>query len=277
MSETKIVAVPTHVGPTVDKNGRKRQAHLSTRHRAVPVSEEGSGENSTPLDGWITKHGGAEHLRKTLEEMAPHERAKLLDAMAHIEGTDAAGVMKKLGIHEPELSEDQRAVDDLKAKFRAALGAAVESGVITKEEHDAVIDTCEEDGLEAAIEQLKTLRDPPADPDPAPPAPPVVEHVESVARANGAAIAVALEQSSEGAAGIRASLEAQAAEMYQQHVEAQNKAHRANFEIEKRGIRGWRVTEAMKEEAARYQADAANYLAKWTAFVQEHGLGDGLS
>lgn len=268
MTETKIVAVPTHVGPTIDKNGRKRPAHLSTRHRVVPVGEEAPGENATPLDGWITKHGGAEHMRKTLEDMAPHERAKLLDAMAHIEGTDAAAVMKKLGIHEPELSEDKRAIEDLRAKFRAVLTTALESGVITKEEHDAVIDTCEEDGIEAAIEQLKSLRAP-AEPDPAPPEPAVI--VEAVAPPSAPAV---LE---EGAGGIRASLEAQAAEMYQQHVDAQNRAHRANFEIEKRGIRGWKVTEAMRQEAAQYQTDAAAYLAKWTAFVQEHGLGDGLS
>lgn len=267
MSETKIVAIPTHIAASTDKDGRKRPAHIATRHRAVPVDESATpGENATALDGWIAKHGGAEHLRKTLDELTADQRAKLLDAMAHVDGITAAEVMKKLGIHEPQASEDKAEIADATAQLRARVTQAKNENVITVEEYDRVLTALEEDGLEAAIETLRQLRQ---QPDPAADVPPVEAEIPMTT--------AAIAEVAEGAAGIRAALEAQAADIYQQHVTSANLAHRADFEVEKRGIRGWKIPQGMRDEAQRHHADAAKYLQQWTAFVQEHGLGPGLS
>lgn len=263
MSETKIVAIPTHIAASTDKGGRKRPAHISTRHRAVPVDETAvSAENATPLDGWISKHGGAEHLRKTLADLTADQRAKLLDAMAHVDGTDAAAVMKKLGIHEPQASEDQEAIDEALEQFRTRLITAKDEGVITSDEYDLITSICEKEGLAPALAALGQLRAP-AD------TPPVEAAIPMTTMAQA--------EVAEGAAGIHAALEAQAADTYQQHVTSANLAHRADFEIEKRDIRGWKIPQAMRDEAQRHHDDAAKYLKQWTDFVQEHGLGAGLS
>lgn len=268
MSETKVVAIPTHIAASTDKDGRKRPAHIATRHRAVPVDESATpGENATALDAWIAKHGGAEHLRKTLDELTADQRAKLLDAMAHVDGITAAEVMKKLGIHEPQASEDEMQIRAAIRQFRARVTQAKDENVITVEEYDRVLTALEEDGLEAAIETLHQLRSPV--PAPASEVPPVEAEIPMTT--------TAVAEAAEGAAGIRAALEAQAADIYQQHITSANLAHRADFEIEKRGIRGWKVTQSMRDDAQRHHDDAASYLAKWTAFVQEHGLGPGLS
>lgn len=266
MSETKILAIPTHIAASTDKDGRKRPAHIATRHRAVPVTESATpGENATALDGWIAKHGGAEHLRKTLDDMTADQRAKLLDAMAHVDGITAADVMKKLGIHEPQASEEQAEIDQALEQFRTRLTTAKDEGVITSDEYDLITGICENEGLDEAIAALGQLRAP------APGA--EVPPVEAAIPMTTAAVA----EAAEGAAGVRPALEAQAAEMYQQHVTSANLAHRSDFEIEKRGIRGWKIPQAMRDEAQRHHDDAAKYLAAWTAFVQANGLGPGLS
>jgi hypothetical protein len=264
VSETKILAIPTHVRASIDKDGRKRPGHIATRHRAVPVAgETAAGGTFSPLDGFIAKHGGAEHLRKTLEDMTADQRAKLLDAMAHVEGTDPAAVMKKLGIHEPEASEDQAAIDQALEDLRARMAAAKDAAVITSDEYDLITGICEKDGLEAAIAALAQLREP------------VIEQQPDSGPT--AAAAVALEQSAEGAAGIRAALQAQADSIYQQHVAATNDAVRADFEIEKREIRKWKIPQAMRDDATRLHLEAAGYLQKWQDFRAEHGLDSGLS
>jgi hypothetical protein len=65
--------------------------------------------------------------------------------------------------------------------------------------------------------------------------------------------------------------------MYQRHIDAANRAVRADFEIEKRGIRGWRVPAQMTEGAEKYHAEATAYLEEWQRFCKEHGLTDALS
>jgi hypothetical protein len=259
----KIIAIPTHIGPSVDKNGRERPAHISTRHRRVTVSDDEpvAGEDATPLDAFIAKHGGAEHLRKTLEDLTADQRAKLLDAMAHVDGTDAGAVMKKLGIHDPQASQDQAIIDKALEEFRAKLAAAKEAGIITDDEYSLVVGICEKEGLERAIEALQALRAPIAPP----PEPVAMSAPETVAAA------------AEGAAGARASLQAQADAIFQKHADAANRANRANFEIEKRVIRGWKVTEQMRSDAVQLQGDAIRYLAEWEEFCKEHGLTEALS
>lgn len=264
MSEHKIAAIPTHVKPSVDKDGRKRPAHIAARHRKVAASDDDPPIDG-PLGAFLARHGGAKHFCATLEEMTPEQRAKLLDAMAHVDGSDPAAVMKKLGIHEPQASEDETAIAAAREQFLTRLSMARDEAVITSDEYDTVSAICQKDGLEAAIEALRALRAP------------LVSETTPPPESAGSEAPAATAAAAEGAAGVRASLQAQADEMYQRHIDAANRAVRADFEIEKRGIRGWRVPAQMTEGAEKYHAEATAYLEEWQRFCKEHGLTDALS
>jgi hypothetical protein len=263
VSERKIAAIPTHVKPSVDKDGRKRPAHISARHRNVEASDDAAIDG--PLGVFIARHGGAKHFCATLDEMTPEQRAKLLDAMAHVDGSSPADVMKKLGIHEPQASEDDAAIAAAREQFLTRLSMAKDEGVIGSDEYDAVSGICQRDGLEAAIAALQALRAPIISETAPPP--------EAAATEAPAATAAA----AEGAAGVRASLQAQADELYQKHVVEANRAVRADFEVEKRKIRGWKIPAQMTEAPEKYRAQAAAYLDEWRRFCEEHGLTDALS
>lgn len=264
MTAHKIAAIPTHVKPSVDKDGRKRPAHIAARHRKVEASEEAPGDGG-PLDAFIARHGGAKHFCATLDEMTPEQRAKLLDAMAHVDGTDPAAVMKKLKIHEPQASEDEAAIAAAREQFLTRLSMARDEGVITGDEYDVVSGICQAQGLDAAIAALQALRAPLISETADPPDPVVTEAPAVTAAA------------AEGAAGMRASLQAQADQLYEKHVVETNRAVRADFEIEKRGIRGWKVPVQMTEAAEHSRAQALAYLEEWQRFCKEHGLTDALS
>jgi hypothetical protein len=267
VSETKIAPIPTHVAASVDKTGRERPAHIAVRHKKVSVADEDAPEAGTRLDAFIAKHGGPAHLRETLEKMEGHERAKLLDAMAHVDGTDAAAVMKKLGIHEPQTSADTADIEKAKQEFRAKLDAAKEGGVITAEEYATLIEIYEKDGIAAAVQAATELRAPPPAALPEPP----------VATPEGDTGPSPVAESAEGGGGLRASLLAQADEIYQRHVSAANAAHRAAFDVEKRRIRGWKVPAQIAEAPDKHRADAERYLQEWRDFCQANGLTDALS
>ncbi len=79
--------MPVHVGGSVDKNGVVRKPHMSMRKKKVTAPAHPRASESK-LDGFIAKHGGPAHLRGELESMTPEQRAKLIDAMAHLDGTD---------------------------------------------------------------------------------------------------------------------------------------------------------------------------------------------
>jgi hypothetical protein len=261
VSETKLAPIPTHVSATVDKDGRDRPAHIAVRHKKVTFTEEVGHEHETPLDFFIAKHGGAAHLRETLEGMEGHERAKLLDAMAHVEGTDAADVMKKLGIREPEKSEllqEQSTAEIAKRAILGKLDAAKGAGVITEEEYSTIVAILERDGVQAAVDAVAALRS--------------SEEPPSTSEPTAASVAPA-----EGSAGLRASLLAQAEELYQRHVDAANAAQRADWAIEKRKIRGWRVSKQMTDAPESHRARASQYLKQWQEFCQTNGLSEALS
>jgi hypothetical protein len=267
VSETKISAIPTHVSASIDKDGRGRSAHIAVRHKKVTFTENVGHEHETPLDCFIEKHGGATHLRETLEKMEGHERAKLLDAMAHVEGTDAAAVMKKLGIHEPEKSElteliqEETVLDNAKKAIIEKLAEAKGAGVITADEHTVLSDTLERDGVQAAIDAAAALRS--QETEAAVTAPPIS--------------ATASAEAAEGGAGLRASLLAQADALYQRHVDAANQAQRAKWTVEKRQIRGWRVPAQIADAPAEYAAQAEKHLQEWRAFCDANGLTESLS
>ena len=96
--------MPVHVAGSIDKHGHVRAPHMSTRKKRLnpethhaPVSHV-----VNRLDAWILSHGGPDHLRTELESMTAEQRAKLIDAMAHVGGVDHAAVMATLGMKAPE-------------------------------------------------------------------------------------------------------------------------------------------------------------------------------
>ena len=143
--------MPVHVAASVDKNGVKRAAHMSRRRKRVETSPMAHTETPSQLDTFIGRHGGPAHLKDTLEKLTPEQRAKLIDAMAHMEGIDHDGVMSRLDqqpvpviesviVPEPVpkppsvldyFAEVKKEYLDLTSKLDAALGA----GAITIEQH----------------------------------------------------------------------------------------------------------------------------------------------
>lgn len=96
--------MPVHVAASVDKNGVVRQAHMSKRKKHLsktsPTAHAGS-----KLDIFVAKHGGPAHLKTVLEGMTPEQRAKLIDAMAHLDGVGHEVVMEKLVMKPVEVVE----------------------------------------------------------------------------------------------------------------------------------------------------------------------------
>lgn len=276
MSEEKhrIAAIPTHIKASVGEDGRKRPAHISARHRKVAASDEPTPETGNPVDAFITRHGGPAHLRESLEEMTPDQRAKLIDAMAHVGSCTTADVMKRLGIHEPETSETETALEAAQTKFRARMAAAKDDGVITAEEYDSVLTTLEEDGLEHALDKLQALRMP---------APPVeaakeelpvgtLERAPETAAAAESPAAAAQVPTLEVAGPADINTRDQADSLYEKHVDLRNKAVRQRFEIDKRNARQWRVPVQMTENADQLEREAGNALADWQGFCQTNGI-----
>lgn len=269
MSETKIAAIPTHVKASVDKSGRERPAHIAVRHKKITFRENVGHEDdaaevaANPVSAFIAKHGGAEHLRESLDAMTSDQRAKLIDAMAHLGACTTADVMKKLGIHEPEVTETKSDIDELTTKIRARLEAAKIEGVLSSEDHDKLIAILETEGYAATVAAVAGLR--PRETIEEVPAAPEVHVIEADRAALDATRRLAADN---------AVLQDKADSLYQRHVEATNKAVRAAFEIDKRKARKWKVPAQMMENEAEHRKNAAQYLADWRAFCADNGLAN---
>lgn len=283
MAEEKLAPIPTHVSSSTGKDGRKQSAHIAVRHKKIAFDVDSVPLGDSPLDAFIAKHGGREHLRKTLDEMTSEQRAKLIDAMAHVGDLDHAAVMDKLGIREPEQDEAE-IVAYIRSQFLEKIATATEEGLLTAEEASAIGAVLNESGPEAAVTALAALAqaktatniiatDVAAIEEPV--AATVVESApaeveirrpdEQVTQEDAAAVAAADSATDIGA-------QARADELFAQHKEAANKAVRARFDIEKREIRGWKVPAQMRETAEQLTYDAARGLADWQQFCVEHGL-----
>jgi hypothetical protein len=286
MAEEKLAPVPTHIRPSVDKDGRKRSGHIAVRHKKVAFNVDSEPLGDSPLDAFISKHGGREHLCKTLDEMTPEQRAKLIDAMAHVGQVTAAAVMETLGIRKPE-SDEAEIAEHIRSQFLEKLATATEEGLLTSDEATAIELVLNESGPQPAIEALRALADSKIAANifaadltatgsiEKPVAATVVEATpteveirrpdEQVTQEDSAAVAAADSATDIGA-------QARADELFAQHREAANKAVRAHFDIEKREIRGWKVPAQMRETADQFTYQAGRYLADWQQFCTEHGL-----
>lgn len=92
--QLSLFDMPVHVAASTDKNGVTRAAHMSIRKKRVPAPV--TKRSQSRLDDFIAKHGGPAHLNSELEKMTPEQRAKLIDAMAHVDGVSHDDVMAKL-------------------------------------------------------------------------------------------------------------------------------------------------------------------------------------
>lgn len=254
--------IPIHVSGSTDKDGRKRASHIARRHKKIAASTDESPMTDSALDAFIVKHGGREHLGKTLQDMTPEQRAKLIDAMADLGEVSHAEVMIKLGLREPEpvLPDPEEIAEHIRSQFLERLARAVEDGTLEQYEADTLESILKESGPAAAVDKL----------------------IELVTARNSASLALMRPQEQvthEDAASVAAAdaandigPQARADELYGKHTESANKAVRLNFEIEKREIRKWKIPEQMRENAAQFARDAAQFLAEWVQFCAEHGL-----
>ena len=98
--------MPVHVAASVDKHGHFRAAHIARRKvrandptEPVPHSADpDTAKKAKKLTKFLAKHGGAARMAATLDEMTPEQRAKLIDAMAHLDGLTVGDVHDLLGM-----------------------------------------------------------------------------------------------------------------------------------------------------------------------------------
>lgn len=139
--------MPTYVKGSIDKSGTVRPGHMSTRKKKIATPTKPEHVEST-LDTFITSHGGAEHLRTSLNEMTPEHRAKLIDAMAYVGGIDHAAVIEKLAMRDPAQE---------RSKLVERLGRGVTGGYIDEADSGVVLESFDKDGSQAALDVLRGI------------------------------------------------------------------------------------------------------------------------
>jgi hypothetical protein len=261
VTEKKTAPIPTHVQASVDKDGRKRSAHIAVRHKKITASGEDSRGADDPISAFIAKHGGVEHLRESLNAMTSDQRAKLIDAMAHVGDITPAEVMKKLGMHEPQVSEKKKHIEDqqfVADRVRSRLDQALEDKAISAEEYAQLIQTLNAEGWVAAIQAATNLQESRQV---------IPETPVHIVETDPQAIEAARRH-----AANNAIKQEQADSLYERHVDAANKSVRMAFEVKKREARKWRVPAQMREALAEHQANAGRYLDDWRQFCAASGI-----
>lgn len=92
--QLSLFDMPVHVAGSVDKNGVQRAGHMARRKKKLAAPA--TAPTGDKLDEFIAKHGGQAHLKAEIDKMTPEQRAKLIDAMAHVGGVGHEAVMAKL-------------------------------------------------------------------------------------------------------------------------------------------------------------------------------------
>lgn len=124
-SQLALFNMPVHVAGSYRKDGTYVKPHMRTARVAMKPHEQGhlfgappeapaAAKKSPKLDKFLAKHGGEARMRSTLMEMRPEQRAKLIDAMAHIDELEPARVTERLGMHAADLksAEPESVVDE---------------------------------------------------------------------------------------------------------------------------------------------------------------------
>ncbi|MEX3764477.1 LPD1 domain-containing protein [Paraburkholderia phenoliruptrix] len=109
-SQLPLFDMPVQVAGSVRKDGTYVKPHMRIARVALKPHEQGhlfgappetpKKQKAVKLEKFLAKHGGAARMKSTLMEMRPEQRAKLIDAMAHLDGLEVRDVMQILGMHD---------------------------------------------------------------------------------------------------------------------------------------------------------------------------------
>lgn len=114
-----LISMPVQVAGHYAKDGTYIKPHMRMQkvsmqpHQAESHAHEQKNAAPSRLDSFIEKHGGAARLRDELADMKPEQRAKLIDAMAHIDGIEPHAIMQRLGMHDEAKPEAAKGRPDI--------------------------------------------------------------------------------------------------------------------------------------------------------------------
>lgn len=151
--KSQLFNMPTHVKGSIDRRGRVRSAHLATRKKKIAAAEQSTQRAESTLDKFIGSHGGAEHLRTTLNEMTPEQRAKLIDAMAYVGNVNHDAVLDKLGMRTPP----QKSPQEERQQLVDRLGRGVAGDFIDEGDSKTVLDAYDKGGAAVALDTLRGI------------------------------------------------------------------------------------------------------------------------
>ena len=114
-SQLSLFAMPVHVAGGIRKDGTVVKPHMRMQKVALKPHEQAKlfdhdheAQPERPvrkIDKFLLKHGGAARMRSMLMDMKPEQRAKLIDAMAHLDDQEPAAVIEALDMHSADLQE----------------------------------------------------------------------------------------------------------------------------------------------------------------------------
>lgn len=114
-SQLSLFAMPVHVAGGVRKDGTVVKPHMRMQKVALKPHEQQKlfdhehevkvAPGVRKIDKFLLKHGGAARMRSMLMDMKPEQRAKLIDAMAHLDDQEPAAIIQALGMHAADLQE----------------------------------------------------------------------------------------------------------------------------------------------------------------------------
>lgn len=138
-SGSPLFDAPTWVEGHVRKDGVVVKPHLSKRKHAAaqephqhslfgdaPAAAAPEGKR-TKLDAFISRHGGAERVRQSVQGMTGEQRAKIIEAMAGLADATSAEIIEKLGLHAADYTPaakpepEKPAAPDLQEAVKRAL------------------------------------------------------------------------------------------------------------------------------------------------------------
>lgn len=118
--QLSLFPMPTMIAGHVRKDGVRVAPHMAMRRRKI---SDGGGEGkpaprvkAPKLDRFIAKHGGPDRFRATLMDLNAEQRAKLVDAMSHMDGISTAEVISRLGMHEEKAPEAPKEATEAEPK-----------------------------------------------------------------------------------------------------------------------------------------------------------------
>ena len=92
--------IPTMISGHARADGADVKPHIALRGGGQTPSAEGA----PPLEAFIARHGGPERFRAALADMNPEQKAKLVEAMGHLDAGGGPAVLERLSVDSPPTS-----------------------------------------------------------------------------------------------------------------------------------------------------------------------------